>query len=279
MTERRNAAVSVARQERFPVDLVRKHVGYDPDEGSFTLLIPTERRPAGTRIDAIHPSSGYRMIRALGAYHLCQRVAWVLTTGEWPKGLVDFRNGDRSDCSWGNLWLPSIGRSKLDRQGLMAAVDYDPATGAFTWKRRVDKAANWNTRWAGRAAGGYDKDGYHIIVVNGFSYKAHRLAVLFMAGEWPEADVDHRDLNPSNNKWANLRLASRTDNNGNRAMKGNAASGLKGAYIVPSTGRWISRIQRGPISEYLGTFNTKEEAHAAYMRAAERLYGEFARAG
>lgn len=279
MAKANNGAAGASRQERFPFELIRQHVAYDPAAGAFTLLMATPRRPAGVRIDAIHPSSGYRMIRLLDAYHLCQRVAWALMTGEWPEGILDFANGDRSDCRWSNLRAASHNGGRLDRDGLMAALDYDPDTGLFTWKIRADKATNWNTRWAGKLAGGYDKDGYHNIVVNGFGYKAHRLAVLFMTGEWPPEDVDHADLDAGNNRWSNLRLATRTDNNGNRAMTGNAASGFKGVYLIPSTGRWYSKIQRNDVGEYLGTFDTREEAHAAYVRAAERLYGEFARAG
>lgn len=279
MAKPQDGTIAGARQERSPVETLRQHVRYEPNEGTFTLLIPTPRRAAGARIDRVHPSSGYRVVRALDANHLGQRLAWALMTGEWPAGLVDFENGDRSDCRWPNLRLAALGGFRLDRDGLMAAIDYDPETGSFVWKRRADKAANWNTRWAGKPAGTYDKDGYLCITINGFWYKAHRLAVLFVTGEWPEQDVDHEDLDPGNNRWLNLRTASRTDNNGNRAMAGNAASGLKGAYLVPSTGRWYSRIQRGEVSEYLGTYDTKEEAHAAYVRAAERLFGEFARAG
>lgn len=278
MAEHKLAAATAARQERFPAEVLRQHVEYDPAAGSFKLLIATDRRHAGCRLDALHPSSGYRSLRVLDASHLAHRVAWALMTGEWPRGLVDFINGDRSDCRWANLRIAPLA-APLDRDGLMAAISYDPDTGEFVWKRRPDKANTWNARWAGRPAGTYDKDGYLCITINKAWYKGHRLAVLFMTGAWPPADVDHADLNPRNNRWANLRLATRTENNGNRAMKGRAASGLKGAYLSPTTGRWYSRIQRGAHTETLGTFDTKEEAHAAYMRAAERLYGEFARAG
>ncbi len=279
MADADNVSASIMRQERFPVDALREQIKYDPDTGIFTLRTATLRRPIGTRVDRVHDSSGYCVVRALGAQHLGQRVAWALMTGAWPNGLVDFANGNKSDCRWANLRLAASDMERLGRDGLMAALEYAPETGEFRWKKRADKAANWNTRWAGKPAGGYDKDGYHVIAVNGFCYKAHRLAVLFVTGDWPPQDVDHADLDPGNNRFSNLRVATRSENNGNRAMEGRAASGLKGAYRVPSTGRWYSRIKRGDYSECLGTFDTKEQAHEAYVAAAERVFGEFARGG
>ncbi len=279
MAKRNNGGLSAAQQERFPVQALREHISYDPEAGTFTRIAPDGSRPVGVSVGRVQPSSGYCVVYALGAYHLGQRVAWALMTGSWPSGLIDFVNGDRSDCRWENLRTAASDMSRLDRDGLMAALDYDPDSGVFRWRYRFDKPTKWNTRWADKPAGGYDKDGYQVITVNGHGYKAHRLAVLFVTGEWPPEDVDHADLNPGNNRFSNLRVATRSENNGNRTMQGRAASGLKGAYRVPSTGRWYSRIARGDYSECLGTFDTKEQAHQAYVAAAERVFGEFARGG
>ena len=88
----------------------------------------------------------------------------------------------------------------------------------------------------------------------------------------PELQVDHIDGNSLNNCRANLRLATPSQNQAN--VECYSSSGLKGAYKIKSG--WMSKIvvNRKPI--YLGTFLTKEMAAAAYTRAANKYFGEFA---
>lgn len=252
---------------------------YDPERGTFTLKQSmSPRRPVGTQVGR-KIGLGYIKVSFGREHWLGQRLAWALMTGEWPRGLINFVNGDRADCRWANLRLSTAGPSRPDRDELMRALSYDPETGAFIWRARPDKPVNWSTRWAGKAAGTIDKDGYHVIIVNTFGFKAHRLAYLFMTGEWPPSDIDHIDGAPANNAWTNLRSATRTQNNGNCGPRSRVSSGMKGVYRVKSTGRWMSRIRCGPVREYLGTFATKEAAQEAYAAAARRLFGEFARTG
>lgn len=94
-----------------------------------------------------------------------------------------------------------------------------------------------------------------------------------MKGTWPKKDVEHRDGDKTNNKWSNLRLATRTENQGNAR----ARVSLKGVTRV-RTGKYTAQIQKHMVKMHLGTFDTAEEAHAAYVRKAIELYGEFARA-
>lgn len=101
---------------------------------------------------------------------------------------------------------------------------------------------------------------------------AHKLAWLYVTGEYPSCIVDHVNMVKNDNRYANLRLASKSQNGANSRARG--SSGIKGAYWSKQIKRWYSRIGR----RYLGTFDTPEQAHEAYVRAASQEFQEFARA-
>ncbi len=86
---------------------------------------------------------------------------------------------------------------------LKELLEYDPDTGIFRWRN----APNRRIR-AGAIAGNLDTYGNRQIRVDGKSYLAHRLAVLYVTGSWPTTDIGHRDLNNDNNAWGNLRQAT-----------------------------------------------------------------------
>ncbi len=153
---------------------------------------------------------------------------------------------------------------------LREQMHYDPLTGAFTW--RLSKSGHVR---AGDKAGCVDARGYIRIGLCGAQYLAHRLAWLYVHSTWPADDIDHRDLNTSNNAIANLRPASPSQNQANRGPQRNNLSGLKG--VSWRDGKWIARLRKDRRQLYLGRFNTPEEAHAVYTKAAEEHFGSFAR--
>ncbi len=164
----------------------------------------------------------------------------------------------------------------LTQEALRQLLTYDPATGHFT--RRVTRGR----AVAGSRAGFAQTQGYIQIGVNRSFYLAHRLAWLYMTGDWPVAEIDHRDGDKANNKWVNLRSATRTENCANarkrRSYKGVACSSpFKGVSFCKSTGRWQSHICKHGRMFYLGMFDTQEEAHATYVRAATEMHGAYAR--
>lgn len=159
----------------------------------------------------------------------------------------------------------------LTADRLREVLRYSPSTGEFHW--RIMCSAR---RPAGMLAGDKKKgSGYILIGVDGCRYRAHRLAWLYMTGEWPKQQVDHKDRNRSNNKWENLREASQQQNSAN--MRRPSRSGLKGVFSRTPT-RWIASIAVDRRTIYLGTFTTAEQASAAYTAAAKKYFGEFARA-
>ena len=157
----------------------------------------------------------------------------------------------------------------LTQERLRELLDYDPETGIFRWR-----AARGATKPG--AAGCPNKRGYLRICIDYKLYYCHRLAWLYVHGEWPR-EIDHRDLDKSNNRIGNLRVATRTQNNANMAKKRDNTSGLKGAYFDKRKARWGAGLKVNKRFKFLGYFATKEQAHAAYARAATIHHGEFAR--
>lgn len=148
-------------------------------------------------------------------------------------------------------------------------LDYDPETGVFVYRapRRGIKV--------GDIAGCPNKAGYLRIFVDGVSYYAHRLAWLHVHGEWPPGDLDHEDTIKDHNWIGNLRPASQSQNNANKPRPANNTSGFKG--VSRQHGKWRARVGKSSQSIHLGLHATPELARAAYVAAAQRLFGQFAR--
>lgn len=162
----------------------------------------------------------------------------------------------------------------IDQATLKAFLHYDPGLGLFWWKERPNDK-RFNANFAGRLAGVRLNTGYVQISIMGEKHQAHRLAWLYMTGQWPEEELDHRNTWKLDNAFENLREATRSQNCANR--KTYAASGFKGVTIT-KYGRFVATISHIDGPEYLGSFSTAEEANAAYAARALELHGEFARA-
>jgi hypothetical protein len=160
----------------------------------------------------------------------------------------------------------------LTADQLRAVLHYDPDTGIFT--RLIPHAGLKQ----GDRAGGLRTDGYVVIRVRGEMFKAHRLAWLYMTGEWPDGYIDHINMVRADNRWSNLRLATWAQNQQNTARRSDNRSGFKGVGWHKDAGKWCARIKLGGRTKHIGLFATPEEAHAAYCRAAEER-GEFGRTG
>lgn len=160
----------------------------------------------------------------------------------------------------------------LSADRLRDLLSYDPETGQFRW--RVSRG----TAKAGNVAGTTRLDGYVVIRLLGKLYYAHRLAWLYMTGEWPSDLLDHRDLEPGDNRWATLRLADKSKNSLNTGVKSTNSTGFKGVSVHRKSGKYRAQIVVAKVRHHLGLHDTAEQAHQAYVAAAERLAGEFARA-
>ena len=135
----------------------------------------------------------------------------------------------------------------------------------------------WNARYAGTAAGWHtEKDGYLVVRLNGVLYKAHRVIFKIVTGEDPSADLDHKDRNPSDNRWDQLRPATRQQNNWNTRLRSDNTTGFCGIRRQRN-GKYQARIWSNGACRYFGGFPTPEEAAAARKTIARELQGEFYR--
>lgn len=157
-----------------------------------------------------------------------------------------------------------MSESDLTAAELRLLLDYDPSTGVFTHRRNI-----------GKRCGNFAPDGRMRIFVAGRSYKAHRLAWLYVHGCWPTGCVDHINRNPADNRIANLRDVSKAENTQNVvAARQNNRVGLLG--VRKAWRRFAARIKVAGREIHLGYFDTPEEAHAAYLEAKRDLHPGFA---
>lgn len=156
----------------------------------------------------------------------------------------------------------------LTQARLKEVLRYDRRSGVFYWLAMPGRRSDL----VGARAGSLSGSGYMYIRTAGKTYSAHRLAWLYVYGRFPNGELDHKNRNPADNRIVNLREANRSQSTGNSRSYG--SSGLRGAFLVRGT-KWRATIK----NIHLGYFDTAEQAHTAYCRAAKKLYGTFFHAG
>lgn len=168
----------------------------------------------------------------------------------------------------------------ITQEELKSKVDYDPDTGIFLWKNNQQKKASWNTRFGRKAAGGIGWDGYIRISFGVHAIAAHRLAFLYMNGVMPSHEVDHINGKRNDNRWCNLRAATRSQNLANWSiLHYKNKTGFHGVQLRDKEKRtkpyFVTIGVRGKYI-YGGYFSTPEAAAAAYDVLAKKYFGEYA---
>jgi hypothetical protein len=165
-------------------------------------------------------------------------------------------------------WLGD--KRMVNADELRALLHYEPETGMFTWRVKPSRRIA-----AGTVAGHVRADdGYISIQIDGVPYFAHRLAWLYMSGNWSIADIDHRDTVRSNNAFANLREAADFPNQQNiRKATCRSSTGVLGVFPSgTSSTRFRASVRVSGKNLGLGTFGSKTEAYAAYVIAKRKLH-------
>lgn len=164
-----------------------------------------------------------------------------------------------------------MAKRKLPEPALLRQyLSYDPETGMLTWIKAQRGTG------IGDIAGCVDKSSGRVLIgFNSRLFLASRVIWAIVTGKWPTRIVDHINRNALDNRWCNLREATKSQNQFNQGMNRLNTSGYKGVSLHKKTGKWTVRIGAYGHYHYIGLFETKEEAHSAYVDASKKLHGEF----
>lgn len=179
------------------------------------------------------------------------RFAWAQMNGDVPKHhRVRFKDGDRTNLKYDNLYLDSASKKPtFDAEWFRANYTYDPDTGEII-SHHTKRPINPET----------SESGYLRFWIRGRNYKVHRLAWLHKTGVWPNGVIDHKDEDKTNNRWDNLQELTDEENNMRKRAK------IYKPFKTES-GRWSAHTVIGGKDLSLGTYDTQDEAVAAYQGA------------
>jgi hypothetical protein len=149
---------------------------------------------------------------------------------------------------------------------------YDKITGHLV--RAIDRV--WVKK--GRRVCCQNEFGHITVQVDGGKYLAHRLIWKIVTGNDPVDQIDHKDGDPTNNAWDNLREATRGQNNANSKLRLTNRSGVKGVWFVARVNRWRASVTMDKKTYNLGYFKSLDDAAVSVAQAREKFHGEFARA-
>lgn len=253
-------------------DRLREVLHYDPETGVFTWKVKTCRKVIPGSVAGRLSTQGHRYIGLFGQSYLATRLAWLYVYREWPDRCVVHLNYVTDDNRIANLRLSErhSREAPITADLLRDLLDYDPETGAFTWKVRNGIC------FPGDKAGAVNKHrGYEYIGLANRRLLSHRLAWLYVYGEWPEGQIDHINRVKTDNRIANLRLATQSENGQNTKLSRSNKSGHKGVIWYKRDQNWRAFLTIEKKVLHLGYFQNLDDAVAA-RKAAEAQYHPFA---
>ena len=149
--------------------------------------------------------------------------------------------------------------------------NYDSETGLITWKKARRKITVGSLAFNTPQSAGYLEGGFMLK-----RFLAHRVAFFIYHGFITD-EVDHINLNRTDNRIENLRLADRQVNSYNLPKRSDNTSGFKGVCFDKRKGLWMARIHKDKKPSFIGYYRSKYEAAQAYSECAEKMHGEYRR--
>jgi hypothetical protein len=218
----------------------------------------------------------------------------IILQKQWECGI----NDEPESCSNSNLALTKMqgictmaNKPDITPSLLRQLLRYDPETGALYWRSRtrdmfcsstqsnIIPFKTWNKRFAGNEAFTALTQGYKHGNVLGKKFRAHRVIWAMQTGDdVPEnMEIDHVNGVRSDNRWVNLRLATRRQNMWNvKGARSDSLTAVKGVSYRAERKRYVAKIKIDGKCKKIGSFKTIEEAEACYNRAVLDYRGEFA---
>lgn len=246
---------------------------YDPETGIFTRLQKQrggfEAKKYG-RIGAARIGTlGYALLMIDGINYMAGPVAWCYMHGAWPDRLK-FISGDKTDLRLSNLCLDKRASEaeKLTADRIREMLDYDPITGWLTWRIHSSGVPK-----PGKRAGGNGGFGYRTIGINYKKYLEHTIIWLWMKGELPVHEIDHINRDPSDNRWTNLREATRSQQGHNKGPSTRNQSGYPG--VILHGAKYRSRLTLDGKHHEFGWFVTIAQARIARLLGEKEIFGRF----
>ena len=142
---------------------------------------------------------------------------------------------------------------------------YDRETGVLYWRIRNHSSIRRNYV-AGSSKG--NNNGYRQVSIKGKHYHEHRIIMMLCFGHIPEnAEIDHINHVRDDNRLANLRFVTRSENRKNQSVSSKNTSGVTGVYFSKSRNKFRAQIKVNRKIMHLGMFETLEEAAAARVEA------------
>jgi hypothetical protein len=248
---------------------------YDPETGDLTRIEKArswgakETRRYGKVGAGSISSLGYVMVTVDGHKYNAGQIIWLYVHGEWPKR-IKYVNGVKADNRLSNIVLNNRDRDEvtdrpLTQERLKELLHYDPITGWFTW--RVQSSM----MHIGARAGGLHGFGYRNIGIDYNKYLEHHLAWLYMTGEWPEFEVDHKNRIRDDNRWDNLADKTKSQNGHNKGLHPKNTTGYPGVSTHGDAYRATIAVRGTDF--YLGRFKTIAETRVARLLAEIEHFG------
>lgn len=150
--------------------------------------------------------------------------------------------------------------------------DYDRQTGIFSRKIVLSNASK-----IGEPLGKNSKNRHINIGIGRKSYRAHRLAWIYVYGEDPQGVVDHINGDPTDNRIDNLRVATQSHNICNSKIPTTNKSGVKGVSWDHERKKWFAKIHYKKKQYALGRYLNFDDAVEVVRKKRLELHGEYAR--
>lgn len=160
--------------------------------------------------------------------------------------------------------------TQLNAAHLRELFRYFPEAGLFMRIKATGQSIRQQSGFVPSSIGG---SGYPVIKIGGRLYLCHRLAWLYVHGEWPKFEIDHINGDIKDYRISNLRDVTHAENIQNvKKARSDSKSGLLGASWCKQTKSWAMNIKVRGVRHSKTGFPDASAAHSAYVSMKRKLH-------